>query len=60
MGVRTPYGITELVYARALGRTPTSEERRLCGELLGDQPSAEAVEDLLWSIVMLPEFQLVH
>lgn len=60
MGVRTPHAITELVYARALGRDPTAGERRLCRELLGDRPTAEAIEDLLWSIVMLPEFQLIH
>jgi mono/diheme cytochrome c family protein len=59
-GVRTPHGITELVYARALGRAPSADERRLCRELLGDQPTADAVEDLLWSVVMLPEFQLIH
>ena len=59
-GVPTPHGIAELVYERALGRRPTAEERRLCGQLLGERPTAEAVEDLLWSIVMLPEFQLIH
>jgi hypothetical protein len=48
------------VYARALGRDPSADERRLCRELLGDQPTADAVEDLLWSVVMLPEFQLIH
>lgn len=53
---------TELVdqlYVRALGRAPTAEERRLCEEMLGPSPSAEGIEDLLWSLVMLPEFQLI-
>ena len=29
-------------------------------DLLGAEPSQQAVEDLLWSIIMLPEFQLVR
>jgi hypothetical protein len=35
-------------------------ERALCTELLGARPTAAGVEDLLWSIAMLPEFQMVN
>lgn len=52
--------LVEAVYERALGRKPTREERSLCRTLLGTRLTIEGVEDLLWSIVMLPEFQLVH
>lgn len=48
------------VYTRALGRSPTPNERQLCVSLLGATPTREGVEDLLWSIAMLPEFQLIY
>jgi cytochrome c553 len=48
------------LFARALGRAPTAGERRVSAELLGARVSVEGIEDLLWSLVMLPEFQLVY
>ena len=48
------------VFDRALGRKPTPAERRLAVDALGARPDANALEDLLWSIVMLPEFQVVR
>lgn len=48
------------LFARALGRAPTAGERRASAELLGARVTVEGVEDLLWSLVMLPEFQLVY
>jgi hypothetical protein len=44
----------------ALARKPTPEEAAAAKELLGQAPTAESVADLLWAIVMLPEFQLVR
>ena len=52
--------VTEVIYRRALGRAPTPAEREACLGLLGRRPTVAGVEDLLWSVVMLPEFQLVH
>jgi len=48
------------VYAAALSRPPTELERQLARELLGQTPTQEAVADLLWSIALLPEFQLIY
>jgi cytochrome c553 len=59
VGFRTPDSITDLLYESAFGRRPTPIERQLCREMLGAQPTADAIEDLLWSLVMLPEFQLI-
>jgi hypothetical protein len=28
--------------------------------LLGDHPQLEGLEDLLWNLAMLPEFQLIY
>lgn len=58
-GPKTADGMADLLFTRALGRVPTAAERRLCREMLGSRPTAETVEDLLWSLVMLPEFQLI-
>ena len=48
------------VYVLALSRQPTELERQLAGELLGQAPTQDAVADLLWSIALLPEFQLIY
>ena len=44
----------------ALSREPNSDELQLASEFLGTKPTQQAVEDLLWSVFMLPEFQLVR
>ena len=51
--------VSEL-YLSALGRTPADKELRAASALLGDQPSSEAVQDLLWAVFLLPEFQLIY
>ncbi|MGE0608547.1 MAG: DUF1549 domain-containing protein [Pirellulales bacterium] len=56
----TPEGLIEWLYRFALSRAPTSEELSLTREALGPQPDSRAVEDLLWAILMQPEFQLVR
>ncbi len=50
------------VFWHALGRAPSSAERRIALGALGDQPrpSAEGLADLLWAILMKPEFQLIY
>lgn len=51
--------ITRL-YEAALGRTPTGGERQAALELIGTSMQKTNVEDMLWAIVMLPEFQLIY
>jgi hypothetical protein len=50
------------LYLRALGRAPTPAEAKACRELLGPNatPTPDAVQDLLWAVVMLSEFQLIY
>ncbi len=48
------------IYVQALGREPTSAERQAAQELVGEKPTVEGIEDLLWAVVMLPEFQLIR
>jgi len=53
--------IVDRLYLGALGRKPTSAELAVANELIGgDAQQADGVEDLLWAVCMLPEFQLIR
>jgi hypothetical protein len=56
----TPDELADWVFLRALSRKPVAAECEAAKRLLGDKPTAESVADLLWAVVMLPEFQLVR
>jgi hypothetical protein len=61
----TPDAVVERVFRHALGRAPSAAERRAALAALRDparpgRPSATGLADLLWAIVMKPEFQLVY
>jgi mono/diheme cytochrome c family protein len=47
-------------YTLLISRPPTDHERNTALEFLGDEPTSERVTDLLWSLAMLPEFQLIN
>ncbi len=51
--------LVDRIYQTALGRSPNSAESQLAVEIIGTPATPEGLEDLLWSISMLPEFQLV-
>ncbi len=55
-----PREVVDHIFTRAFGRAPSAAERSVAAQALGRQPDAAAIEDLLWSVVMLPEFQAVH
>jgi hypothetical protein len=57
---RSPRQVVELIYARAFGRKPMEGELRTAIELVGSPVKAEGVEDLLWIVAMLPEFELIR
>lgn len=48
------------VFTQALSRPPTDAERAVLNDVLGAKPTAQNVEDLLWSLLLLPEFQFVR
>ena len=56
----TPDELISLVYRSALSRPPTAAELSVSRDALGPKPTAESLSDLLWAVVMLPEFQLVR
>jgi mono/diheme cytochrome c family protein len=55
-----PAAWLEKVYRHALGRAPSPAELGIATEILGEPVSAEGVADFLWSLVNLPEFQLIN
>jgi hypothetical protein len=52
--------LIEQLYHRALGRKPTERELTVSKELVGSPVKPDGVEDLLWAMTMLPEFQLIY
>lgn len=48
------------IFERALARPPTADELHLAADLVGSPVQKEGVEDLLWAMTMLPEFQLIY
>jgi hypothetical protein len=56
--------VVDRVYWYALGRAPSADERTIALDALADATrpgriSAEGLADLLWAVMMKPEFQLV-
>jgi len=58
-GVVEPKLIQNL-YEKALSRLPTSPELQSAREMIGQPAQPAGVEDLLWAITMLPDFQLIY
>ena len=63
--LETVSGAVDRVFLYALGRSPSPAERRLAMSALSDparpgRPSAEGLADLLWALLMKPEFQLIY
>ncbi|MBI1371029.1 MAG: DUF1549 domain-containing protein [Planctomycetes bacterium] len=51
--------LVSAIYQRALGREPSAAERAAAMEIVGSPATSQGVADLMWAIVMLPEFQLL-
>ena len=56
----TPDALVDSVFATALGRAPSASEKSALLAELGTAPTPQAVEDLLWLVLLLPEFQFVR
>jgi len=56
----SPSDFTTAIYKRALGRVPTPNELNSSIELIGSPVQRQGVEDLLWAVAMLPEFQVIY
>jgi len=56
----TPADLANHLWQSALSREPTPQELELGVTTLGEKPDALAIQDLLWGILMLPEFQIIR
>ena len=52
--------LVDALFMQALGRRPSVREKTGLVGVIGAKPSAQAIEDLLWMILLLPEFQFVR
>ncbi|HKK77854.1 MAG TPA: DUF1549 domain-containing protein [Saprospiraceae bacterium] len=52
--------IVRQLYRQLLGRYPTAREMDIVLDLLGDDPGKAEVQDLFWSLLILPEFQFIY
>ena len=48
------------IFQFALGRRPTDSEDIMIKELVEDDKILNSFEDVLWTLIMLPEFQLIY
>lgn len=51
--------IVGAAYEQGLGRRPRAEELRIAVALVGERATTEGVQDFLWTLFMLPEFQFI-
>lgn len=52
--------LIERLYLHLFSRPPSAGERAMAKRMLGETASAEGVEDLLWALLMSPEFQFIR
>ena len=52
--------LAQRVFQQGLSRPPTRQELALTLKLVGQKSHSDGVEDLLWSLALLPEFQLTY
>lgn len=52
--------IAKWIYTAALSRPPTKQELAVARDALGKTATEQGVQDLLWAVVMMPEFQIVR
>jgi hypothetical protein len=52
--------LTDSLFLNFLGRTPTVGERRATNALLSEKPNGPEIQDLVWALTLLPEFQLIY
>lgn len=52
--------VVSTIYLATLAREPTEEEMALAVDIAGDPLTRQGLSDFLWTVFMLPEFQLVR
>ena len=52
--------LVDTVFMRALGRKPTAAEKSALAGSMSANPNPQSVEDLLWLVLLHPEFQFIR
>jgi hypothetical protein len=52
--------LVDSLFIQSLGRRPSAKEKNGLVSVMGPKPSAQMIEDLLWMVMLLPEFQFVR
>lgn len=52
--------LTDTLFLNFLGRLPTAKERKATNALWAEKPSETEIQDLVWALTLLPEFQLIY
>jgi hypothetical protein len=52
--------IVNELYKKCLGRSPREAELKNALRVLGTSPDTESIQDLMWAMLLLPEFQLIY
>lgn len=52
--------IVETLYQKLFGRNPAKKEKDIMIATLGSEPNIEALKDLFWATLILPEFQFIN
>lgn len=55
-----PEKMIQQIYLRALSRIPSDREAQIAKEILDPEPNRNGVQDLLWAVIMKPEFQIIY
>ena len=57
---KSPEDFERWLYRAALARDPTPQELAAAREAMGERLTPQSVEDALWAVLMLPEFEMVR
>ena len=57
---RVPKNIIDAAYNRVLGRAPLPDEMKIAMRSFEKNSILDSTEDLLWSLTLHPEFQLIY
>lgn len=52
--------LVDHVYLSLLSRHATDQEQTILAEAIGEQPDPQSVQDMLWTVLMLPEFMIIR
>ncbi|UUO09148.1 PSD1 and planctomycete cytochrome C domain-containing protein [Blastopirellula sp. J2-11] len=55
-----PQELVNHVFLSLLSRPATDQEQAIFAEAIAEKPDAQSVQDMLWTVLMLPEFMIIR